>query len=67
MSPVQGRSSRRQILATAGAAGAAALVAGCGANDAREASEPDGRRTEAPGDIAVVSFALTLEYFEAAL
>ncbi len=49
------------------AAGAAALVAGCGSTETREARDADGGKIEAPGDIAVVSFALTLEYFEADL
>lgn len=47
------------------AAGAAALLAGCGGTETREARDADGGKTKAPGDLAVLSFALTLEYFEA--
>lgn len=47
------------------AAGAAALLAGCGSTENREARDADGGKTKAPGDLAVLSFALTLEYFEA--
>ncbi len=47
------------------AAGAAALLAGCGGTETREAREADGGKTKAPGDLTVLSFALTLEYLEA--
>jgi len=63
---VQARNSRREILAAAGA-GAALLVAGCGGDEAKPARPADGGSAMAPGDLAVLSFALTLEYFEADL
>ena len=58
------RNSRRQLFAAAGA-GAALVVAGCGGGDNRAAVESDGGKTKAPGDLTVLKFALTLEYFEA--
>jgi len=55
------RRSRRDLLA---AAGAAALVAGCG-TAAPPATEPRRRQDVATGDRDILAFALTLEYFEA--
>ena len=58
------RRSRRDVLAAAGAAGTAALLAGCGA-PAERSREPEGGKSVAPGDVEILAFALTLEYFEA--
>jgi len=55
--------SRREVFAVA--AGATALLAGCG-KKAEPARTPSVKNTTAPGDLDILSFALTLEYFEAA-
>lgn len=57
------RSTRRNALA---AAGAAVLIAGCGSKEAEQAKDPGGGSTRSPGDLDILEFALTLEYFEAA-
>lgn len=58
--------TRRSLLAGAGA-GAVALLAACGGDaKPRPAEAERGGRTRAPADLEILAYALTLEYFESA-
>ena len=65
---MEANTTRRSLLTGAGA-GAVALLAACGNDEAKPkpAAAPSGGQSRAPGDLDILTFALTLEYFEADL